>query len=802
MTAGLRRDGAPGAVSAWESVLERLRSATVGDYDIGAELGRGGMAAVFLAHDLRLDRKVAIKVMAPGIMLGEGMVERFHQEAVTVANLHHAHIVTIYDVRHFGELNFFVMQYIEGQSLEGVVRATGGLSVDVSRAILYQVGTALAYAHRRGIVHRDIKPANILLSADGDALVTDFGISKAADGPSNTITGMAVGTPAYMSPEQCHAEPLSGASDQYALGVVAYQMLAGTPPFSGTLLTIMEGHTRGVVPSLRAVAPEVPESMELAILRMLEKDPARRFGTIAEALTALGAHPVGEEAATRLALMRLAGSVFEEPSPPTTVPQPPDVSEPPEAGLLSEPPEDRIPSLVVDSIPATLVVGESYMLTAVVEPSALRASFRWHSDTPDVLSVGLRTGVVMARAPGRGVVAVSAGTLTAQVAIHIVALVEHAVLVLPEPPRPSDWSLDTGDDDGQRSGGDWRKFEEPRDVPPPGTPTPPLVAPVAGSVPSRPPKAMLIGLAVLVLGGAAALLSGKIGRSGAGADDTVVAVVPAPGPVIVGPPPPGPEKPDTTRPVLRLEPRISRSQMRPGQFLRLRASLRHGVSGAPFAGQVTFESSDPSIVRVNRRSGEVAALAVGRAQISVTASGALPLRVTVEVSKSAEELVVIDSPPPPPLTLDSRKEDTNPPGLTPPKKVVVQDTPGGSNGAVRAGPDTRIIDRAPELPTPIEVETKAAQIVEEIRKGTLRPGDLRGFFADGDEHRIAPLGEVTSVIEAPPSQVTTIRFEVRVSKFDGGSRSVVRVATVTARLVKKDNVVNVLSVIVGPLRRP
>lgn len=294
------------ATSPWELVLSRLRAVTGGEFEIGRELGRGGMAAVFLAQDLALNRRVAIKVMAPGLMLGEGMVQRFRQEAITIANLSHAHIVTIHAVRQLQDLHFFVMQFVEGQSLETVLRAHGPLPVEVVRVILHHVGSALAYAHRRGVVHRDIKPGNILLSGDGDALVTDFGIAKVAEGPTQTQTGMVVGTPTYMSPEQCYAQELDGSSDQYSLGIVAYQMLTGHVPFTGAAFEIMRGHTTDPVPPMRAVRPDMPESVESAVLRMLAKKPSERFASFGEALSALGAHAIGEDSPLRADLVRLA----------------------------------------------------------------------------------------------------------------------------------------------------------------------------------------------------------------------------------------------------------------------------------------------------------------------------------------------------------------------------------------------------------------------------------------------------------------------------------------------------------------
>src|SRR5882762_9232219 len=158
--------------------LDALRQATLGQYEILAELGRGGMATVYLAHDLALDRKVAIKVLAPALLLmGEGMVERFKREARTAASLSHPHIIPIYAVRESDRVLYFVMQYVQGRALDSIIRDVGPLPIRMVQTILAQVGDALSYAHRHGIIHRDIKPANIMLDDEGRAVVTDFGIA-------------------------------------------------------------------------------------------------------------------------------------------------------------------------------------------------------------------------------------------------------------------------------------------------------------------------------------------------------------------------------------------------------------------------------------------------------------------------------------------------------------------------------------------------------------------------------------------------------------------------------------------------
>ena len=204
-------------------LIDELRRATLGEYDIAAELGRGGMATVFLAHEIALDRKVAIKVMSPALLQsGKGMADRFKREARTSAALSHPHIIPVYAVRESGRLLFFIMKFVQGRSLDAIVKEHGALPVKMVQAILAQAGGALDYAHRHGIIHRDIKPANIMLDVDGWAVVTDFGIAKVTQSQGLTMTGATIGTPTYMSPEQCAARDITGATDQYSLGIAAY----------------------------------------------------------------------------------------------------------------------------------------------------------------------------------------------------------------------------------------------------------------------------------------------------------------------------------------------------------------------------------------------------------------------------------------------------------------------------------------------------------------------------------------------------------------------------------------------------
>jgi serine/threonine-protein kinase len=278
-------------LTATEKLREQLQAATLGDYEILAELGRGGMATVFLAHDLQLDRKVAIKVMHPALMeegVKEGMVDRFKQEARTAAGLSHPNIIPIYAVRAQGHLLWIVMKFVPGRPLDSIIAEAAPLPVPMVRAILAGVAEALDYAHRHGVVHRDVKPANIMIDLEGRPVVTDFGVAKVADQQHLTMTGTAVGTPNYMSPEQAHAEPTTGASDQYSLAVVAFEMLTGKPLYTGdSAVGVMFLHAYGDVPERPAFGPETPEDLADALIRMLNKDPSARWPALHDALPLL-----------------------------------------------------------------------------------------------------------------------------------------------------------------------------------------------------------------------------------------------------------------------------------------------------------------------------------------------------------------------------------------------------------------------------------------------------------------------------------------------------------------------------------
>lgn len=320
-----------------DTLFPILQDATLGDYDIYGELGRGGMAAVYLALDLSLNRKVAIKTMLPDLVGKTGMVDRFKREAQTAAGLSHPHIIQIFGVKQTKNLVYFVMKYIEGRSLESVIIERGKLDVDLTRVILSQVGGALAFAHRKGVVHRDMKPANIMLEEDGWAIVTDFGIAKVQEAQNLTATGTAIGTPHYMSPEQFHNKAVTGASDQYSLGIVAYEMLTGKKPFDGaTYAEIITQHLFEPPPDLRTVRPDIPANIADAIMKMMAKDSAARFPDLDAAVAALGTPTTtqGEKARTQIISIAKAGperkvrmSVPQSPVPAQRKPADPTVVE-------------------------------------------------------------------------------------------------------------------------------------------------------------------------------------------------------------------------------------------------------------------------------------------------------------------------------------------------------------------------------------------------------------------------------------------------------------------------------------------
>ena len=276
-----------------------LREALADRYVIDEEIGRGGMATVYGADDLRHGRRVAIKVLRPELAANLG-TERFLREIGIAARLTHPHIVPLIDSGMADGMLYYVAQYVSGGSLRTRLKTDGALSIKDALRIAEEVGAGLDFAHRSGVVHRDVKPENILFT-DGHAVLTDFGIARAPSFRTDfrTDEGLVVGTPEYMSPEQAAGEAnLTNASDVYSLACVIYEMLTGQPPFSGgPVQTIVARHVSEVPRSARVLRPEVPEGIVRALARALAKDPAERFTGVAAFITALEDDPTSRVAA-------------------------------------------------------------------------------------------------------------------------------------------------------------------------------------------------------------------------------------------------------------------------------------------------------------------------------------------------------------------------------------------------------------------------------------------------------------------------------------------------------------------------
>ena len=316
-----------------EHLLERVRAATSDEYVIDREIGRGGMAAVFLGRDIALDRRVAIKVMLPDLVNVQGVADRFLIEARTAAHLDHPGIVTVYAVKQRADLLFIVMKYIEGHTLEAVLRSQGQIDPTAVALIGGRVAEALLFAHGEGVVHRDVKPSNIIIDPRGRPVVTDFGIARVLTAQSITVAGSMLGTPTHMSPEQCRGLPATAASDQYSLGVTMYEMLTGRAPFVGSLFELIAAHREQSPPPLSEFVAGVDASLEHTVMRMLSKDPQDRWPSLTEVVARLAAQTtVNQGTDSFRATLVLTGTdslPYPTPASPSPLPSPPPVSPPP-----------------------------------------------------------------------------------------------------------------------------------------------------------------------------------------------------------------------------------------------------------------------------------------------------------------------------------------------------------------------------------------------------------------------------------------------------------------------------------------
>lgn len=281
-----------------DALFVAVRGALSGDYDIKRELGRGGMAVVFEGVETELNRRVAVKVLPPG-MATPDTAERFKREARMAASLDHPNIIPVYRVGQADGIQYMAMKFVDGRGLDEIVKDQGALPIPIVIRILADSARALAFAHEHGVIHRDIKGANILIEKDGRVLVTDFGIARAVGDHTITATGMVMGTPSYMSPEQCGGIKLTHQSDQYSLGVLAFQLLTGSLPFeSETFVGLVQHHYMTPPPDIKRVREDVPDEVLAVVYRALAKRPEERFPKTKQMVAALDAVPLSAEERT------------------------------------------------------------------------------------------------------------------------------------------------------------------------------------------------------------------------------------------------------------------------------------------------------------------------------------------------------------------------------------------------------------------------------------------------------------------------------------------------------------------------
>ncbi|MHC4607088.1 MAG: protein kinase domain-containing protein, partial [Planctomycetota bacterium] len=279
-----------------------LLGKTLGHCRVERLIGRGGMGEVYLGQHEGLNRSVAIKILPPYLARDSGFTERFLREARTAAQLEHPNVVQVHDVGQEGETYYLIMQLVEGQGLDRLLKERG-ISVRDSVAIVKRIAAALGAAHRLGIIHRDVKPSNILISNDGKVKVSDFGLAKEL-GAGQTIsgTGEILGTPHYMSPEQAEGKPADARSDLYSLGATLYRMLTGHPPFGGeTPVAIAVRHVREDPRKPSEINAEIPEELDAVVLKLMAKKPEERYATAEDLIRDLDAMKKPGEPTARFA---------------------------------------------------------------------------------------------------------------------------------------------------------------------------------------------------------------------------------------------------------------------------------------------------------------------------------------------------------------------------------------------------------------------------------------------------------------------------------------------------------------------
>jgi len=307
--------GDAGSAGSHDEQLLALVTKELGkDYRIEKELGRGGMAVVYKGVETALERIVAIKVVPPESANAGQAAERFRREARLAASLDHANIIPVYRVGQAGPLHYMAMKFVEGRAVDAIVEAQGPLSIPVATAILKYSASGLAFAHDKKIVHRDIKGANILVDKDGRVMVSDFGIARALEEVSLTASGMMIGTPYFMSPEQCGGQKVSPQSDQYSLGIMGFQLLTGELPFlADSMVGVIQHHYMTPVPDITQVRQDVPKELLDVIYCALNKAPEDRFATTKDMALALENVPLTDaqkaEAEEHLKLLSMGQAI-------------------------------------------------------------------------------------------------------------------------------------------------------------------------------------------------------------------------------------------------------------------------------------------------------------------------------------------------------------------------------------------------------------------------------------------------------------------------------------------------------------
>jgi tRNA A-37 threonylcarbamoyl transferase component Bud32 len=285
----------------------------IGRYEIKGELGRGGMATVYRAYDPSFEREVAIKVLPRELMHDPQFRDRFRREIKTIASLEHPAIVPVYDVGEEDGVPYFVMRYMPGGSLTQWIEK-GKFSLEDAARIIERLSSALAYAHKVGLIHRDLKPDNILFDNNGDPFISDFGVAKITDSSTNMTGSGIIGTPAYMSPEQAQGEKVDNRSDIYGLGVIIFQMLSGHQPYEATTpMGVAVKHITDPVPEILKDNPGLPEQTDIIIKTAMAKDPSLRYQTATELAQALNAAASAQKGATTAGTQ--VGSAAAKPAP-------------------------------------------------------------------------------------------------------------------------------------------------------------------------------------------------------------------------------------------------------------------------------------------------------------------------------------------------------------------------------------------------------------------------------------------------------------------------------------------------------